>query len=417
MTNQTKPHILIVDDDQSVCKTLSAILNAEGYQTTTATTAQEAMEKTKTQFFNLALLDIKLPDMEGIQLLTQLQIATSETIKIMITGYPSLKNAIEALNFGADSYIMKPIDPADLLKTIKNKLETQKQTENMTKQKLAEWILSQARKTPQSNFQEYLEETANELTHFGLTKNQAKTYITLTAIGIASASEIAALSKIRREEVYRIIPELEKHGIITRQLKVPRKFSATKPETAIKILTKTKLKTIKEEIDKLKQKQAELISRLKTIELPIKEDNCTLEIITQEDNVTEKLTEMAENAKTQIDIMAPLENLRLVYTNRPKQLMQRILNSVKIRIITENRELDSITKKIMQFSQTNNNPIELKQIEKPPFSILIVDEKEAMWGEQAASEHTPVFWTNNPTQIAILKTSFENMWQKASTIA
>lgn len=279
MTHQTVPQILIVDDDENICKTLSAILQAEGYQTTTATTAKEAIEKTKTQFFSLTLLDIKLPDMEGTQLLSQLQEITPETIKIMITGYPSLKNAVEALNFGADSYIMKPIDPAELIKTIKNKLEVQKQAEKITKEKLAAWIQSQARKAQTSNFQEFLEETATELTHFGLTKTQAKIYITLIALGVASASEIAALSKIRREEVYRIIPELERRGIITRKLKAPRKFSAIQPETAIEILTKIKLKTMKEEIDKLRQKQAELISKLKTTELPVQRDNRSIETI------------------------------------------------------------------------------------------------------------------------------------------
>ena len=153
MTHQTVPHILMVDDDECICKTLSAILQSEGYQTAYATTAKEAIEKSKTQFFNLALLDIKLPDMEGTRLLSQLQEITPETIKIMITGYPSLKNAVEALNFGADSYIMKPIDPAELIKTIKNKLEVQKQAEKITKEKLAAWIQSQARKAQTSNFQ------------------------------------------------------------------------------------------------------------------------------------------------------------------------------------------------------------------------------------------------------------------------
>ena len=167
MTYPTKPHILIVDDDECICKTLAAILQSEGYQTTTTTTAKEAIEKTKAQFFNIALLDIKLPDMEGTQLLAQLQEISPETIKIMITGYPSLKNAVDALNYGAGSYIMKPLDPAELLKTIKNKLETQKQAEKITKEKLAEWVQSQARKTQTSNFQQFLEETSNELTQIG----------------------------------------------------------------------------------------------------------------------------------------------------------------------------------------------------------------------------------------------------------
>jgi sugar-specific transcriptional regulator TrmB len=301
---------------------------------------------------------------------------------------------------------MKPIDPAELIKTIKNKLEAQKQTEKITKEKLATWIQSQARKAQTSNFQEFLEETATELTHFGLTKTQAKIYITLLALGVASASEIATLSKIRREEIYRIIPELEKHGIITRKLKTPRKFAATKPET-----------TMKEEIDKLEQKQAELVSRLKTIELPIERENCSVEVLSQRDSAFVKLRDMAKNAKNQIDIVTPLQNLTIIYVNRPRKLMEKVLKSVKMRILTEDCELDVFTKKILQFSEANDNPIELRQLEKLPFNLLIVDDKEAMWGEtRPKNEDSPIFWTDDPTQISILKASFESLWQKSSNI-
>jgi DNA-binding response OmpR family regulator len=417
MTHQTVPQILIVDDDECICKTLSAILQSEGYQTTIATTAKEAIEKSKTQFFNLALLDIKLPDMKGTQLLSQLQEITLETIKIMITGYPSLENAVEALNFGADSYIMKPIDPAELIKTIKNKLETQKQTEKITKEKLAAWIQSQARKAQTSNFQEFLEETASELAHFGLTKTQAKIYITLIALGVASASEIAALSKIRREEVYRIIPEMEKHGIITRKLKAPRKFSAIQPETAFQLLTKTKLKTMTEEIDKLRQKQAELISRLKTIELPTQRNKCSIDVISKQHNLFLKLIDTTQNAKRQIDAIVSLENLEYAYLNYPKNLKERLAKAIKIRVITESHEPDAFTKEIIRYSEANNNRIELRQAEKVPFNLTIVDDNEAIWGGlQPKNKNTQDLWTNDPTQITILKTSFESLWQKSSSI-
>jgi len=413
MTHQTVPHILIVDDDECICKTLSAILQSEGYQTACATTAKEAIEKSKTQFFNLALLDIKLPDMKGTKLLSQLQEITPETIKIMITGYPSLENAVEALNFGADSYIMKAIDPAELLKTIKNKLETQKQTEKITKEKLAAWIQSQARKAQTSNFQQFLEETSNELTHFGLTKTQAKIYITIAALGVASASEIAKVSKIRREEVYRIIPGLEKRGIITRKLKVPRKFSATPPETTLQMLTETKLNTMKEEIEKLKQKQTELASKLKTIALPTKQEDCTIDVIAQKDTVNARLANMIENADKQIDIIASPQNLLIALTNDPRNIPK----SIRMRIITEKCELNAFAKEIMQLSKANQNTVEFRQMEKLPYNLLIVDDKEAIWrAPQPISENAPTFWTDDPTQITILKTSFENLWQKSPVV-
>jgi DNA-binding response OmpR family regulator len=417
MTHQTTPSILIVDDDECICKTLSAIIQAEGYQTETATTAKEAIEKTKTKFFNLTLLDIKLPDMKGTRLLAQLQKTTPRTIKIMITGYPSIQNAVQALNLGADSYIMKPINPAELLKTIRNKLKAQQQAEKTNKEKLAKWIQSQARQKHSSNFQEFLEETASELVDFGITKTQAKIYATIVALGVASASEIAALSKIRREEVYRIIPKLEKHGLVIRKLKKPRKFSAIQPEKAIQFLTKTKLKTMKEEIDKLEQKQVQLISKLKTVELPIWSNSPTIDIISKQDNVTMKLMEMAKNAKQKIDALSSFEGLKIAYISHPKKLREELLKKVKMRIITKNHELDAFTKEILKLSEANNNPIELRQIEKLPFNLLIVDDKEAIWGElQTKNENPQNLWTNDPTQIAILKMSFENLWQKSSRI-
>lgn len=416
MTHETMQHILVVDDDGNICKTLSAILQAEGYQTTTATTAKEAIEKTKTKFFDLALLDIKLPDMEGTQLLAKLQETAPETIKIMITGYPSLKNAVESLNLGADSYTMKPINPTELLKTIKNKLEKQQQQEKITKEKLAKWVQLQARKKQSSNFEEFLEETASELAEFGLTKTQAKIYITLTALGIASASEIATLSKIRREEVYRMIPEMEKRGIITRKLEAPRKFSAIQPETSVQLLVKSKMKTIKEEIDNLGQKQVDLISKLKRIELPVKKEDCFIEAISQQDNAFAKLIDMTKNTERQIDLVAPFEFLKYAFLNCPKNLKEKLTKAIKIRVITRSYESNAFTKEIIQCSKASNNRIELRQVEKLPFNLMIVDDKEAVWGEfQAQNKNGSILWTNNPTQITILKTSFESIWQGSTS--
>ncbi len=414
MTNQTPAQILIVDDDEGICKTLSAILKAEGYQTAIATTGKEAIEKTKIHFYNLALLDIRLPDVEGTQLLAQLQKTAPETIKIMITGYPSLKNAVEALNLGADSYIMKPLDPAELLKTVRKKLEMQQEKEKMTKEKLAKWIQSQTRSAQSSDFQEFLDKTATELADFGLTKTQAKVYISLIALGVASVSEIAGISKVRREEVYRIIPEMEKFGIIIRKLETPRKFSGAKPEAAVEMLTRLKLRNMKEEVDKLEQRQAQITSRLRTIALPVEKSSPSVEVISMQDRISMKLSEMMQNAKQRADVVASLDELRFVYVNRPKKLTERILGTVKTRAITEKRELDELVKEIIGISKSKNNPIELRQTEELPFNLLIVDRREAMWGKpESKNENRQNFWTNDPTQIAILEMSFESLWQKS----
>ena len=67
-------------------------------------------------------------------------------IKIMVTGYPSLENAVEALNKGADAYLTKPVKPEELLTLVKEKLEEQLQAEEMTQEQVTEWIETRVRK-------------------------------------------------------------------------------------------------------------------------------------------------------------------------------------------------------------------------------------------------------------------------------
>ncbi len=137
--------ILVVDDDESIRKILSTILEDEGYNVETARTGREAIEKTKTKFYNLAMIDIRLPDLEGTKLLTRMKDTTPKMIKIIVTGYPSLQNAIEAVNKGADSYILKPFNIEKVLKTIRANLKKQQEAKEYSEDKVAEFIETRAR--------------------------------------------------------------------------------------------------------------------------------------------------------------------------------------------------------------------------------------------------------------------------------
>ncbi|TSA56520.1 response regulator [bacterium] len=148
---KNKTRILIVEDDENIRETMKNILQQSGYETDTAKTGREAEQKAKANVYNLALLDIKLPDMEGTQLLAKLHEDTPKMVKIMVTGYPSLENAMEALNQGADAYVTKPVKPEKLLALIKEKLEEQSQAENVTEGKVTDWIKIRARKLEEEN--------------------------------------------------------------------------------------------------------------------------------------------------------------------------------------------------------------------------------------------------------------------------
>lgn len=132
--------ILVVDDDESIRKTLEAILRSEGYHVDTAENGKQTIEKTNNGFYNVALIDIRLPDMEGTELLTKMKDTTPKMRKIIITGYPSQQNAIEAVNKEANAYILKPFDVKKTLETIREQLSKQEAEKRFSQDKVAQFI-------------------------------------------------------------------------------------------------------------------------------------------------------------------------------------------------------------------------------------------------------------------------------------
>lgn len=137
--------ILIIDDDESIRKALSAVLEEKGYVVDAAQCGIEAIEKSKTGFYNLALIDIRLPDMEGTELLKALKDTVPPMVKIIVTGYPSLANAMEAVNRGADAYILKPLVMENVLKIIREHLKRQQEAKRYSEERVAEFIDTRAR--------------------------------------------------------------------------------------------------------------------------------------------------------------------------------------------------------------------------------------------------------------------------------
>jgi len=135
-----RSRILVVDDDESIRTVLATIMEEEGYTVDVVHNGRDAIKKTQTKLYNLALIDIRLPDMEGTELLTRMKETIPKMRKIIITGYPSLKNAIEAVNRGADAYVMKPFDMEKVLKTIKEQLTKREQEKTYSQEKVAEFI-------------------------------------------------------------------------------------------------------------------------------------------------------------------------------------------------------------------------------------------------------------------------------------
>jgi len=120
-----KKRILVIDDDIAILKGFKLLLETKCYQISTAETGKDALELVRSNFYNLALIDIKLPDMDGTILLAEFQQLVPEMKKIVVTGYSSRENAIESLNQGADGYLEKPVTPGRLLEFVGDELAEQ----------------------------------------------------------------------------------------------------------------------------------------------------------------------------------------------------------------------------------------------------------------------------------------------------
>ena len=127
-----KGSILIIDDEQEIRESLEQLLVLDGYQALTASTAEEGLKKVGERVFDLALLDISLPDRNGLEVLKSIKRDSPETGVIMITAYDSSQMAFQASKEGAESYITKPWDNSKLLLEIRNVLDKSRlQVENV----------------------------------------------------------------------------------------------------------------------------------------------------------------------------------------------------------------------------------------------------------------------------------------------
>jgi DNA-binding NtrC family response regulator len=117
-----KNKILVVDDEEALRVVLSAELDGEGYQVSSAADGQAAINILMTNEFDLILLDIKMPNVDGFEVLKFVKDRWPKTKVVMLTGFADLKNAIESKKLGAEDFVSKPYDLVDLLTTVERVL-------------------------------------------------------------------------------------------------------------------------------------------------------------------------------------------------------------------------------------------------------------------------------------------------------
>ena len=107
--------VLFVDDDVSLNRTLSAIMRKAGYDVVNVFNGSDMLEELEKRSFDAVIMDVRLPDIDGTELLRRVKESDPVTGTLMMSGVATLEDAVESLNHGADAFIVKPVEPSDFL--------------------------------------------------------------------------------------------------------------------------------------------------------------------------------------------------------------------------------------------------------------------------------------------------------------
>jgi DNA-binding NtrC family response regulator len=118
MGPQIEANVLLVDDEEKFLETLSQRLESRGLKVEAVTSGEEAVRQTEKKNFDAIIVDLAMPGLDGIETLKRIKQNRSDLEIIMLTGHATIKSAIDAMKFGADDFLEKPVDLATLLEKI-----------------------------------------------------------------------------------------------------------------------------------------------------------------------------------------------------------------------------------------------------------------------------------------------------------
>ena len=142
MTGMTGERVLIIDDEANIIRTYAAILERKGFEVQGALAGLEAIERCRQEPFDLLLIDLKLPDISGLEVLRQVKELIPDVVAIFITGFGTLESAVEALRLGAEEYLTKPIESETLVSTIQHILARKRENMAVVKGNLRDFSLT-----------------------------------------------------------------------------------------------------------------------------------------------------------------------------------------------------------------------------------------------------------------------------------
>jgi sugar-specific transcriptional regulator TrmB len=262
------------------------------------------------------------------------------------------------------------------------------------------------------------EDSARKLSEFGLTPYEAKVYLAAVRLGPTSASKVSKIAKIRREEVYRTLPKLEKVGLIDRILGRPVKIKAMPIEEALSFLISRKEEQAKQEISNLYSIRENILDGLEAEpeEMDLDEEMHHFTLISEKDAVSARTSALISNARTSIDIVdsgADIVRFILNYADALENTNKRV---VKVRILTVCPDKEETIPEALQ-KHVPNNSFDLRYVETLPSRYVMVDKKQVLitTTPDGTLSDLKCLWTDDPSLVGLIQRDFEEQYAKSTS--
>jgi len=260
------------------------------------------------------------------------------------------------------------------------------------------------------------EKNVEILKDFGLTRNQAKIYVATARLRLASVGQISKVAKVRREDVYRILPKLEKMGLVEKLLGTPTKIRATPVKEALSILVKHEEDRAQRRISTLKTETKTFLKHFALAPRLEAEETTSFALLKNRENIMSKTSTMMKKAEREFDIACSGRKLVQFIRTLADQFKIITKKGIEVRIISNLVKYETPLQKVIKESISLGNSIDLRYADLPSSHYMIVDFKEALVSTATEGNigENPCLWTNSNNLARVFQKDFENLWHNST---
>jgi len=262
------------------------------------------------------------------------------------------------------------------------------------------------------------DEIIDKLVSFGLTVNQAKVYLSIVQSGTTSVNRISKDTKLHRQDIYKMLPKLEKLGLITKTIDMPFMVNAVPIETGLHDLLLMFKQKSEENLSSLECNVRDLIEQVKT--KPSEDQDTKLTLLTTDKAIKNREDLSFRNTTNSVDFILDEEMLNTAVIRYVcEHLQTSTKNGVEIRLIVEASECSNLIKRCLAKINCGNNCFTAKiALHTRSKNYQIFDNRELCISTQqkTESEFPCILWTNDENIIIIYKDHFAKVWEEAKLI-